>query len=153
MCPASREDWGLALMTPTVRKFRKVPVTVDAAEYLGTRKNLQVILNWVARHGGLAFRAAELHWRHDMNTYWHPEHGFVYLPQGARSAGSTLTALRDDELVVRTNANTYALVFPGDYVVRSRSGFYPHRAESFHRSHVSNTLRRGTIHPASPPVF
>lgn len=140
-------------MAPTIRKFRKLPVTVDAAEYTGAEKNTHVILNWVRKHGGVAFPASELLWRSDMNTYWHPEHGFVYLPQGARSAGSPITALRDDELVVRTNHKTFALVFPGDYVVRSRSGFYPHRAESFHRSHVSNTSRRGTNHPASPPAL
>ena len=127
-------------MTRTIRKFRKVPVTVDAAEYDGTPKNVRVILNWVHKHGGIAFPAHELLWRHDMGTYWHPEHGFVYLPQGARTAGSPLSSLRDDELVVRTNHNTFALVFPGDYVVRSRSGFYPHRAESFHRSYRSNTV-------------
>lgn len=138
-------------MTTTVRKFRRVPVTVDAAEYDGTRKNVRVILNWVRRHGGTGFPASELQWRHDFGTYWHPEHGFVYLPQGARSAGSPLTALKDDELVVRTNEGTYALVFPGDYVVRSRSGFYPRRAESFHRSHVSNIPRRGTNHPEKLP--
>lgn len=140
-------------MTQTVRKYRKLPVTVDAAEYTGNRKNLRTILNWVARHGGVAFRAAELQWRHDFGTYWHQEYGFVYLPQGARSAGSTLTALQDDELVVRTNANTYALVFPGDYVVRSRSNFYPRRAESFHRSHVSNIPRQGTNHPVRSPAL
>lgn len=140
-------------MTRTIQKFRKRPVTVDAAQYDGTVKTAKVILNWVARHGGVAFPAVDLQWRHDMGTYWHPVHGFIYLPQGARSAGSPLTALRDDELVVRTNAGTFALVFPGDYVVRSRSGFYPHRAESFLRSHVSNIAHRGTSHPDLSPAF
>lgn len=137
-------------MAPTIRKYRKLPVTVDAAEYTGDRKNVRTIISWVERHKGVAFPAGELLWRHEMGTYWHPRYGFVYLPQGARSAGSPLQSLRDDELIVRTNANTYALVFPGDYVVRSRSGFYPQSAESFHRSHVSNTTRRGTCTPLLP---
>lgn len=139
-------------MAPTVRKYRKAPVSVDAAQYDGTVKTAKVILNWVARHKGVAFPAVNLLWRPDMGCYWHPAHGFVYLPQGARRAGSPLQQLRDDELVVRTNAGTYALVFPGDYVVRSRSGFYPHSEESFHRSHVSNTVRRGTSHPEPLPA-
>jgi hypothetical protein len=137
-------------MAPTIRKFRKVPVTVDAAEYDGTLKNRSVIINWVRRHRGVAFSAAELMWRSDMGCYYHREHGFVYLPQGARSAGSPLSRLGDDELVVRTNHKTFALVFPGDYVVRSRSGFYPHRAESVHRSHRAYISRRGD-NPESPP--
>lgn len=140
-------------MTTTIRKYRKVPAAVDAARYDGTPKNRRIILNWVAKRGGLAFPAAELMWRHDFGAYWHPEYGFVYLPQGARSAGSPLTALRDDELVVRTNAGSFALVFPGDYVVRSRSNFYPLSEESFHRSYVSNTISRGTNHPVRPPAL
>lgn len=140
-------------MAATIRKFRKVPISVDAAQYDGTVKTAKVILNWVRRHGGLAFPAVDLLWRPDMNTYWHPAHGFIYLPQGARSAWAGLQPLKDDELVVRTNANTFALVFPGDYVVRSRSGFYPHSEESFHRSHVSNISRRGTSHPELSPAL
>lgn len=131
-------------MTTTIRKFHKVPVAVDAAEYTGGSKNLKVILNWIRRHGGVAFEARELGWRHDFGTYHHRDHGFIYLPQGARSAGSPIQGLRDDELVVRTGNNTFAVVFPGDYVVRSRHGFYPLRAESFHRSYRANPSRRGT---------
>lgn len=139
-------------MAPTIRKYRKVPVTVDAAQYDGTAKNRKVILNWIARHSGIAFSAAELMWRPDMGCYYHQRHGFVYLPQGARSAGSPLSRLGDDELIVRTNYKTFALVFPGDYIVRSRSGFYPLAEESFHRSHVSNIARRGTNHPEPLPA-
>lgn len=136
-------------MAPTIRKFRRLPVTVDAAQYDGTLKNRKTIINWVERHRGVAFSAAELMWRADMGCYYHREHGFVYLPQGARSAGSPLSRLGNDELIVRTNYKTFALVFPGDYVVRSRSGFYPLAEESFARSYVSNISRRGTI-PAEP---
>lgn len=87
-----------------------------------------------------------------MGCYFHKEYGFVYLPQGARNAGHALQPLRDDELVVRTDTGIYVLVFPGDYVVRSRSGFYPLSEESFLRSYVSNTNRRGTIHPDPLPA-
>lgn len=139
-------------MAPTIRKFRKVPATVDAAVYEGTRKNRSVIINWVERHKGTAFPASELMWQAGMGCYYHQKHGFIYLPQGARTPGSALTALRDNELVVRTNAGTYALVFPGDYVVRSRYGFYPLAEESFNRSYVSNTVRRGTNHPDMSPA-
>jgi hypothetical protein len=132
-------------MAPTIRKFRKLPVTVDAGQYDGTAKNRSTIINWITRHRGVAFSAAELMWRPDMGCYYHQKYGFVYLPQGARSAGSPLSRLGDDELIVRTNYKTFALVFPGDYVVRSRSGFYPLSEESFARSHVSNISRRGTI--------
>jgi len=140
-------------MAPTIRKFRKAPVTVDAAQYDGKFKTAVVILNWVRRHKGVAFPAVELLWRPDMGTYYHKEYGFIYLPQGARRPGSALEPLKDDELVVRTNAGTYALVFPGDFVVRSRSGFYPLSEESFHRSHVANTVSRGTIPAALSPSF
>lgn len=116
----------------TVRRYRKAPATVTAAEYTGA--NAGTVLNWVRRRGGLAFRAKELGWRHEVGAYWHPVHGFVYLPAGARTPGSRLEMLRDDELVVHTGAG-YALVFPGDFVLRSRSGFYPLRAESFHRNY------------------
>lgn len=143
--------WGLGTMAPTIRKYSRTPVTVDAAEYDGSPKNRQVILNWIARRGGVAVPASEIMWRPDMGCYYHQQLGFIYLPQGARSAGSTLTALRDDELVVRTDTGVYALVFPGDYVVRSRSGFYPLASESFARSYVSyNSNRRGLPHRVSP---
>ncbi|UOK18325.1 hypothetical protein SEA_BRUHMOMENT_8 [Arthrobacter phage BruhMoment] len=137
-------------MARAVCKFRKLPEKVEAAEYDGTKEGLDFITGWVREAGGVAFGAEELLWRHDMGTYWHPEHRFVYLPQGARGAGSPITSLRDDELVVRTSSNTYALVFPGDYVVRSRSGFYPRSAESFHRSHVPNRRRGTNTTPALP---
>lgn len=138
-------------MAPTIRKYSRTPVTVDAAQYDGSPKNRQVILNWIKKHKGVAVSAAEILWRPDMGCYWHKDLGFIYLPQGARSAGSVLTALRDDELVVRTDTGVYALVFPGDYVVRSRSGFYPLASESFSRSYVSsNNHRRGLPHRVSP---
>jgi hypothetical protein len=127
-------------MAPTIRKYQRLPQTVDAAEYTGFPKNREVILNWIRRHKGVAFPAVELMWRPDMGTYYHKEHGFVYLPQGARAAGSPLQRLQDNEIVVRMGNNTYALVFPGDYLVRSRSGFYPRRAESFYRSHRANIV-------------
>lgn len=139
-------------MAPTVRKFKKVPATVDAAVYDGTPKNRSTIINWVERHRGVAFPAAELLWRPDMGCYYHKKHGFVYLPQGSRNAGYALQPLRDDELVVRTDTGIYVLVFPGDYVVRSRSGFYPLAEESFLRSYVSNTTRRGANHPELLPA-
>lgn len=139
-------------MTSNIRKYRKIPGGVDAAEYDGTDKSEQIILNWVRKHGGEAFPARELGWRHDVGTYWHPDKGFVYLPQGARRPGSQIEPLREDELVVRTSLNTFALVFPGDFVIRSRSGFHPRSAESFHRSYVSTGSRRGTNHSAPPPA-
>lgn len=129
-----------------------MPVTVDAAQYDGTAKNQKVILNWIAKHRGVAVPASEIMWRHDMGCYWHKDLGFIYLPQGARNPGSVLAALRDDELVVRTDNGVYVLVFPGDYVVRSRSGFYPLAEESFHRSYVSSTVSRGTIPAALRPA-
>lgn len=132
-------------MAPTVQKFSRKPVTVDAAKYDGKFKTAVTILNWVRRHNGIAFPAVQLLWRPDMGTYWHKDYGFVYLPQGARRPGSTLEPLRDDELVVRTDTGVYALVFPGDYVVRNRSSFYPLAEENFLRSYVSNISRRGTI--------
>jgi hypothetical protein len=138
-------------MTATIRKYSRTPVTVDAAQYTGSAKNRQVILNWIARHKGIAVQASEIMWRPDMGCYFHKELGFIYLPQGARNPGSPLTALRDDELVVRTDTGVYALVFPGDYVVRSRSGFYPLASESFSRSYVSsNNHRRGLPHRVPP---
>jgi hypothetical protein len=128
-------------------------MTVDAIEYTGASDDAAKIIAWVARHRGLCFSARELQFRHDFGTYWHPEHGFVYLPQGARRPGQVISVLQDNELIVRTDSGIYAVVFPGDYVLRSRSGFYPLASESFHRSYVSNTARRGTI-PAelSPAV-
>jgi hypothetical protein len=138
-------------MTATIRSFHKVPATVHAAEYTGMA-DADSILAWITGLGGVGFKARELGWRHDFGTYHHKEHGFIYLPSGARTPGSPIEALRDDELVVRTGNNTFAVVFPGDYIVRSRHGFYPLRAESFHRSYRANLDRRGTTTTsASPP--
>lgn len=137
--------WGLYRMAATIRKFQRMPVTVDAAQYDGREDSRKKIIGWVQRHKGTAFQASELLWRQEMGTYYHPQYGFVYLPQGARSTGHPLQPLRDDEIVVRADNGVYVLVFPGDYVVRSRSGFYPLAEESFHRSYVSNSTRRGTI--------
>lgn len=138
-------------MTAQVRAYRKVVQTVEATEYDGRSATARDILNWIAEAGGIAFGAAELGWRHDTGSYWHRQHGFIYLPQGARSPGSPIERLRDDEIIVYTGS-VYAVVFPGDYVVRSRSGFYPLRAESFHRSYASTAGRRGTATPdRSPP--
>lgn len=136
-------------MTAVVRSYRRILTTVDAAEYEG--RNAADVIDWVEKLGGVAFPARDLGWRHDAGTYWHPVHGFIYLPGGARSPGSKIEVLRDNEIIVRTGAGVFAVVFPGDYVVRSRSGFYPLTAESFHRSYAVNTHRRGTAHPPSPP--
>lgn len=139
-------------MTRTVRKYKRVPAEVESAVYDGTPKNRDVVIHWIERHRGVAFPAAELLWRPDMGCYFHKVHGFVYLPQGSRNAGYALAPLRDDELVVRTDTGIYVLVFPGDHVVRSRSGFYPLSEESFTRSYVSSTARRGTHHPVQSPT-
>ena len=126
-------------MSVSVQKFTKLPKTVEAVEYDGTIPGAEEILSWIREREGLAFMAGELSWRHDYGTYYHREHGFVYLPDGARSLGSALERLRENEIVVSTG-RSFALVFPGDYVVRSRSGFYPLRAESFHRAYRANTV-------------
>lgn len=139
-------------MTATVRKYRKLPAAVDAAEYTGGANNTVEILSWIRGHGGLAFEARELGWRHDFGAYHHKEHGFVYLPGGAPHPGSPIERLRDDELVIRAG-NIFAVVFPGDFIVRSRHGFYPIGSESFHRSYRIDAARRGTTTtPAPPPV-
>lgn len=137
-------------MTETIRRFRRLPDAVDAAQYEPVNHNAGIILNWIRAHGGTAFSAGELAWRHDAGTYWHREHGFIYVPQGARVPGGKTESLRDDELIVRTGGGSYAVVFPGDYVVRSQSGFYPLSAESFHRSYRPNPNHRG-LTPGSPP--
>lgn len=139
-------------MTATIRKYKKQPEIVDAVQYDGWEDSRNDIITWVGEAEGLCFSAAELLYRHDMGCYWHPEHGFVYLPQGARVAGSPIERLRDDELIIKTAGGNYAVVFPGDYVVRSRYGFYPLRAESFLRSYKANSDRRGTGHPALSSV-
>lgn len=139
-------------MTATIRKFQRMPITVDAAQYDGSIRDRDKIIAWVHRHKGVAFSAAELGWRPEMGCYYHREHGFVYLPQGSRNAGYALQPLRDDELVVRADNGIYVLVFPGDHVIRSRSGFYPLSEESFQRSYVSNTIRRGANHPVLSPA-
>lgn len=139
-------------MAVTVRKYNRVPGTVDAAEYDGTRAGAEKVLGWIQRRGGLGFSAAELGWRHEVGAYWHKDHGFVYLPAGARTPGSRLEMLRDDELVIHTGTG-FALVFPGDFVVRSRRGFYPLRAESFHRNYRSNSVagKQASRAAKSPP--
>jgi hypothetical protein len=139
-------------MSATVRRFRRVPAEVDAIDYDGTATSIAAALLWIRSHGGTGFEAKELGWRHDFGTYHHSEHGFIYLPQGARTAGSPIEMLRDDELIVRTEGGAFAVVFPGDYIVRSRHGFYPLSAESFHRSYRADLHRRGTgTTSASPP--
>lgn len=137
-------------MSPTIKTYTKRPLPVEAGQYDGSVENMDTIVDWVEKHGGTVFLAAELQWRHDYGTYWHPRLGFIYLPQGGKRVGGQLVPLEDDELVVKTVAGTYALVFPGDYVVRSGRGFYPHSAESFHPSHVLDESRRGTGHLLLP---
>jgi hypothetical protein len=138
-------------MAPSIKKYRRLPATVDAARYDGRPDSMGVIINWIGKYKGLAFPARELQYRHDMGTYWHPKHGFVYVPQGARSAGSKIEPLRDDEIIVRTDSNVFAVVFPGDYVVRTRSGFYPLAEESFDRAYSPDGSRRGH-HPVLSSV-
>jgi hypothetical protein len=138
---------------PAIKKYQRLPITVDAAQYDGKEESRKKLIGWVGRHRGLAFPASELSYRQDFGTYWHPEHGFVYVPQGARSAGSAITALRDDELIVRTDTGIYAVVFPGDYIVRNRSGFYPLSEESFDRCYQPNARRRGSTIPVPSPAF
>lgn len=137
-------------MAPTIKKYQHTPMTAEAIEYTGNEEDATAIIDWVTKRRGVCFSARELSFRHDFGTYHHPEYGFIYVPQGARRPGSTIEPLRDNELIVLTDAGTYAVVFPGDYVVRNRSGFYPLAAESFHRSYVSNTTRRGTRTPLLP---
>jgi hypothetical protein len=126
-------------MTVTAHTYEKIPATVDALPYDGTITSAREMLEWIGGLGGSAIMASELSWRHDFGTYWHRDHGFIYLPDGARSLGNPLQRLQDNEIVVSTG-RSYALVFPGDYVIRSRSGFYPLRAESFHRAYKVNTV-------------
>lgn len=134
-------------MTPRIQKYQHTPMTVDATQYDGSREAAEKIIEWVTKNRGVCFSASELGFRHDYGTYHHKEHGFVYVPQGARSPGQAIEPLRDNELIVRTDAGIYAVVFPGDYVVRSRSGFYPLTAESFDRSYQPNARRRGSTYP------
>ena len=138
------ESGDNAPMSTTINAFTKRPLPVEAAQYDGTVDSMSTIIDWVEKRAGTAFCAAELQWRPDYGTYWHLTHGFIYLPQGGKRVGGQLQPLEDDELVVLTGAKTFALVFPGDYVIRGRSGFYPLSAESFHRSHVLDTSRRGS---------
>lgn len=140
-------------MPDKIRKYQRKAVTVDAVQYTGRADSARKILDWVGKHQGIAFKAGELQFRHDFGTYYHPEHGFVYVPQGTRSAGSPLTALQDNELIVKTDAGIYAVVFPGDYVIRSRSSFYPLSSESFDRSYEPNARRRGPTIPVQSPAF
>jgi hypothetical protein len=123
----------------------------EATQYDGTAEDAIRVIDWITEQGGMCFSARELRFRHDFGTYWHPEHGFVYVPQGARRPGQAIEPLRDNELIVLTDANIYAVVFPGDYVVRSLSGFYPLASESYSSSYVStNHRRRGVPHRVPP---
>jgi hypothetical protein len=134
-------------MAPGFRKHQHLPITVDVAHYDGTTASRTTLIAKIAKLRGIAFAASELQFRHDMGTYYHSEHGFVYVPQGQRSAGSSITALRDDELIVKTDTGIYAVVFPGDYIVRSRSGFYPVSPENYDRNYQPNARRRGSTIP------
>jgi hypothetical protein len=131
------------MSTTEVKVFSKRSLEVEACQYDGTPQSMATIISWVEKRLGVAFPAAELDWRHDYGTYWHLRHGHIYLPQGGKRIGGRLVPLGDDELVVLTGSNTFALAFPGDYVVRGRSGFYPLSAESFHRSHILDPSHRG----------
>lgn len=135
------------------KKGQRIAATVEYHEYTGMPDSAAEIIAEVERHRGICFKAAELSFRHDMGTYYHPQHGFVYVPQGSRNAGSPLTALRDNELIVKTDAGYYAVVFPGDYVVRNRSGFYPLSAESFDHGYAPNPSRRGITFPEPSPAL
>lgn len=136
-------------MTIAVQHGRRISTGVDYVEYDGRPATAREIVEWITGAGGTAFEARELAWRHDSGSYWHKEHGFVYLP--AAMAGSRLGRLRDDELVIRTAGGPFAVAFPGDFVLRSRSGFYPLASESFHRYYVP-ARHRGTADPGiSPP--
>lgn len=146
------ESGDKATMSTTINSYTTRPVPVEAGQYDGTTDSLNKIIDWVEKRGGTIFPAAELSWRHDYGTYFHHRHGHVYLPQGGKRVGGQLVPLEDDELVVLTNTRTFALVFPGDYVVRSSSGFYPQSAESFHPAHAFDSRRRGSHQLTSSPT-
>lgn len=138
-------------MSSAVKVFTKRPLDVEAIQHDGSVARMDEIAGWVEKHLGTAFYAAELEWRTEYGCYWHPRRHFIYLPQGGKRVGGQLAPLEDNELVIRTRAGNYALVFPGDYVVRSRYGFHPQDAESFLRGHALDDTRRGTGHLTLPP--
>lgn len=138
-------------MATAFRKYDRLPATVDAAYYDGSQKSRNELIARITKLRGVAFPASELLYRHEIGTYFHQEHGFIYVPQGARRPGSPIEQLRDDELIVRTDSGVFAVVFPGDYIVRRRSGFYPLASESFDRGHRPR-VRRGITIPAVSPA-
>ncbi|QGJ92770.1 hypothetical protein SEA_PUREGLOBE5_10 [Arthrobacter phage Pureglobe5] len=117
------------------KKYKVRPVTVDAMEYDGTGPGAVEVAIWVRSFGGTLFAADELLWRHDFGSYYHPEHGMVYLPGATRNPNGKVGGPGPRELVVKTGLSAYALVFPGDFIIQGPSGFYPLSAESFHRTH------------------
>ena len=130
--------------TKTEKYVRKA-FTVEALEYDGTGPSAVALALWMRAHHGTVFAADELLWRHDMGTYYHPEHGFIYLPGATRNPNGRVGGPGPTELVIKTGPSAFTLVFPGDYVIRGRSGFYPLSAESFHRGHRQRTLP-GNVH-------
>lgn len=138
-------------MTAGIEQCEHLPTKAEATQYDGTRKDELRVIDWITKQGGVCFSARELLFRHDFGTYHHQKYGFIYVPQGARRPGQTIEPLRDNELIVLTDANIYAVVFPGDYVVRSLRGFYPLVSESYSSSYVStNNRRRGLPHRVPP---
>lgn len=121
-------------------KVKKKPVKAEAFEYDGTPKSAVALALWIRSHGGTVFAADELLWRHDFASYYHPEHGMVYLPGATRNPNGHVGGPGPQELVVKTGLNAYSLVFPGDFVLHGRSGFYPLTAESFHHSYKKPLL-------------
>lgn len=122
-------------------KVKKKPVKAEAMEYDGTPESAVALAMWVRGHGGTLFAADELLWRHDFASYYHQQmQVMVYLPGATRNPNGHVGGPGPQELVVKTGLSAYALVFPGDYVVRGRSGFYPLTAESFHHSYRTPLL-------------
>jgi hypothetical protein len=109
--------------------------SVEAVQYEGTGPSAVKIALWMRPLGGTVFAADELLWRHDFGSFYHPEHGMVYLPGATRNPNGRVGGPGPSELVVKTGPSAYALVFPGDFVLRGLSGFYPLSAESFHSLH------------------
>jgi hypothetical protein len=124
-----------ATASSPVRIGKRRALSVEYAEYLGTPQSAVELAVWIRGRGGNIFAAEDLLWRHDIGTYWHADHGFIYLPGATRNPNGRVGP-GPEELVVKTaEPNSYALVFPGDFLVRGLSGFYPLSAESFHRLH------------------
>jgi hypothetical protein len=124
---------SVGLSVPKV--YRKRMVKVEAIQYLGTGLSAVDCALYLRDNGGIIFAAEDLLWRHDYGTYWHPAHGHIYLPGATRNPNGHVGGPGPRELVVKTGMNTFALVFPGDYIVKGRSGFYPLSEESFHHTH------------------